>query len=156
VTASGCGDTTTSLSTSAAAQHGLMRGLWDDSFVGVDKANQDAILSEIADQLHVNIVRLMAFRDKTESPRGVFVDSYLASIRQAVEAARAHGLKVILTTCSTPKWAQDRSFWKQPSGDHFNQEARLVRLRPASPMTAASASYRPNLAYALHEGFLSP
>ena len=96
-----------------------MRGLWDDTFVGVDKAKQDAILSEIADQLHVQVVRLMVFWDQTEPQRGVFNDAYLAPIKQAVEAAQAHGLKVILTTYAIPEWAQDKSFWKQPPGVEF-------------------------------------
>jgi hypothetical protein len=120
VAAAGCGNTTPDPSPSVT-QHGLMRGLWDDTFVGqpgvpVDKAKQDAILSEIADQLHVNVVRLMVFWDKSEPQKGVFDDSYLAPIKQAVEAARAHGLKVILTTYAPPEWAQDKSFWKHPPG----------------------------------------
>jgi nicotinamidase-related amidase len=120
VAASGCGSkTASSPSASAVAQKGFMRGLWDDTFVGVDKAKQDAILSEIADQLHVQVVRLMVFWDQTEPQKGVFNDAYLAPIKQAVEAARAHGLKVILTTYATPEWAQDKSFWKQPPGVEF-------------------------------------
>jgi Cellulase (glycosyl hydrolase family 5) len=115
VAASGCGNKTPDPSPSVT-QHGFMRGLWDDTFVGVDKAKQDAILSEIADQLHVNVVRLMVFWDRTEPQRGVFDDTYLASVKQAVQAARAHGLTVILTTYETPEWAQDKSFWKHPPG----------------------------------------
>jgi hypothetical protein len=122
VAASGCGDkTASSPSAPAVAQKGFMRGLWDDTFVSqpgapVDKAKQDAILSEIADQLHVKVVRLMVFWYKSEPQKGVFDDTYLASVKQAVEAARAHGLKVILTTYAPPAWAEDQNLWKHPPG----------------------------------------
>jgi hypothetical protein len=137
VAASGCGARSSSGPTASGGQHGLMRGLWDDTFVGqpgvpVDKAKQDAILSEIADQLHVNVVRLMVFWDRTEPQKGSFDNTYLASIKQAIEAARAHGLKVILTTYATPEWAQDKSFWKHPPGDPFKSDTYYNFYAPRS------------------------
>jgi hypothetical protein len=139
VAASGCGDNATTSPTTSAAKQGFMRGLWDDTFLGqpgapIDQAKQDAILSEIADELHVGVVRLMVFWDRTEPQKGVFDDAYLATVKQAVQAARAHGLKVILTTYETPEWAQDKSLWKVSPGVGFkaNTYYNFYAPRPAA------------------------
>ena len=100
----------------AARARTVPRGLWDDTFVGVGQAKQNAILSEIADQLHTSYVRLMVFWGRAEPQRGVFDDAYLAPIKQAVTAARARGLRVIITAYETPEWAQDTSLWSKPPG----------------------------------------
>ena len=115
VSASGCGSSSSDRPSSSSSK-GLMRGIWDDTFVGVDATKQNSILTEIADQLHANVVRLMVFWADTEPQKGVFDDTYLATIKQAITAARAHGLKVIITTYAPPAWAEDTSLWKHPPG----------------------------------------
>ena len=100
----------------AAGARTVPRGLWDDTFVGVSQARQNAILHEIADQLHSGYVRLMVFWARAEPQQDVFNDAYLAPIKQAVTAALAHGLKVIITTYETPEWAQDSGLWSRPPG----------------------------------------
>jgi hypothetical protein len=107
---------TTAWAAPTAGARTVPRGLWDDTFVGVSQAKQNAILHEIADQLHIGYVRLMAFWARAEPQQGAFDDDYLATVKQAVTAARAHGLKVIIATYETPEWAQDESLWKHPPG----------------------------------------
>ena len=97
-----------------ASAHTVAKGLWDDTFVGVAPAKQNAILTEIADQLHVSTVRLMVFWARAEPAQGVFDEGYLGQLKTAVDAARAHGLRVILTTYEVPKWASDSALWKSP------------------------------------------
>jgi hypothetical protein len=97
-----------------AFAHKVAVGLWDDTFVGVNAAKQETILNEISTQLHVNTVRLMVFWARAEPAKGVFDEAYLAQLKTAVLAARAHGLRVILTTYEVPKWASNQSLWRSP------------------------------------------
>lgn len=104
---------------SAQASARVAKGLWDDTFVGAGQITQNKILNEIASpsQLHASTVRLMVFWARAEPAEGVFDEAYLAQIKTAVDAARAHGLKVILTTYEVPKWASNQTLWKSPPPD---------------------------------------
>jgi hypothetical protein len=106
--------------TPRAAAH-VAKGLWDDTFVGVAPAQQEAILNEIASpsQLHAGTVRLMVFWARAEPAPGVFDEAYLTQIKTAIDAAHAHGLRVILTTYEVPEWASNTSLWKSPPPGPF-------------------------------------
>jgi hypothetical protein len=144
--AAGCGSPSSSPSSPSSSQK-LLRGLWDDTFVTADAAKQNEILTEIAspDQLHADVVRLMVFWASAEPQEGTFDDAYLAPIKQAITAARAHGLKVILTTYATPEWVQDKGFWKQPPGG-FKADTYLNFYAPRAAAIPAYGGFARHIA----------
>jgi hypothetical protein len=103
-----------------AGAHVVEKGLWDDTFVGADPVTQEAILTEIADGLGAKTVRLMAYWSDLEPQEGLYDTTRLSRLSQAVTAAQAHGLKVIITFYHVPEWASDRTFWTDPPGSSFD------------------------------------
>jgi hypothetical protein len=99
--------------TPRAAAHSVAKGLWDDSFVGVPQAQQEKALNDIS-ALKVNTVRLMVFWARAETAPGNWDEAYLGQVKTAIDAAQAHGLRVILTTYEVPQWASNQSLWSAP------------------------------------------
>jgi len=99
-----------------AGAHTAEKGIWDDTFVTTDAVLQEEILDEIANDLNATTVRLMVFWAECEPLAGAYNDERLGLVKQAAEAATAHGLKVIITFYQVPQWASDQQFWVNPPG----------------------------------------
>jgi hypothetical protein len=98
-----------------AAAHIVPRGIVDETLLGADPVQREAILTELADELHCQYTRVTINWSFAEPAKGVYADaSYLNYIKQTIAAATAHGLKVIVMVYYTPEWASDRSLWSSP------------------------------------------
>jgi hypothetical protein len=87
------------------------------AFSGVNPAADQAAdtYAEMKTELRASMVRYDVYWPTAEPSRGVYDDTgYLASVVDAVLAARAQHLKVVVLVCYTPKWASDQSFWDNP------------------------------------------
>jgi hypothetical protein len=106
----------------AAGAHGVEKGLWDDTFIGKDATTQEKILTEISDGLGAKTLRLMCFWARCEPKAGVYDAAQLDLLKDAVEAAFARDLKVIVTFYQVPRWASDSKFWADPPGSAFEPD----------------------------------
>jgi len=103
---------------------GVQRGIWDDTWVRAKPAARERILGEIADadQLGAGAVRLTVFWRDLEPLEGVFNEAEIGVLSDAIDAAREHGLRVILTFYSVPLWASDSSLWGTPPNSNFKKK----------------------------------
>ncbi len=114
--------------TAAAAATTLGRGIIDYRLEGtaVDPAAVPALVAELGPQrLRARWTRVMV-RWATMQPVAPgtaysqdkngdgYSDAYVAQLTTIVDQLSAAGISVILTPVDTPKWASDRSWWKQP------------------------------------------
>jgi hypothetical protein len=138
----------TSEATSSAATSstpyaaGVEKGMWDDTWVYASSAVRDRILSEIADsdQLDASVVRLTLFWRELEPQEGVYNEQQIAALSTAIDAARAHGLRVILTFYGVPQWASDSTLWNAPPAGSFTRKTYYDFYIPMqSAMTAYEA-----------------
>ena len=82
-----------------------------------DAAAQEAYMTELSSQLHAKWTRVNIYWPAAEPVRGEYNESYLASVKESVDLAYAHGIKVIVTILYTPSWAADLSLIKSaPQG----------------------------------------
>jgi hypothetical protein len=98
-----------------AQARAILRGIFDDTWVKASDSQQRAIVAEMADRLHVQVVRVDLLWSLAEpSSAGSYDMTYLARIGAAVDAARAQGMKVIVDVYRVPYWASDSSYWDSP------------------------------------------
>jgi hypothetical protein len=97
-----------------AAAHIVPRGIVDETLLSSDPLTQEAILTELSDQLHCSYTRVTVDWHLAEPVRGQYADDYLSTIRTTIASAVAHGLRVIVLVYYTPEWASDTRFWNDP------------------------------------------
>jgi hypothetical protein len=105
---------TAALAAAPPSADALQRGMVDDRWVHADEATREAILTEYAKRLRVQVVRVTIQWPKAEPERGQYDEAYLANIESAVIAARRHKIRVMIMVYQTPKWASDQRFWNKP------------------------------------------
>lgn len=98
----------------AAQARSVQRGIFDNSWVSTPATTQHAILASMAHRLHVQALRIDLLWCKAEPVQGEQDVTYLSSIQNAVNAARALGIKVMIDIYGTPKWASDQTLWSKP------------------------------------------
>lgn len=92
----------------------ILRGMVDDRWVWANEATREATLSEYARRLRVQAVRITIQWPRAEPERGEYNEAYLSTIENAIDAARAHRIRVMLMVYQTPQWASDQRFWNSP------------------------------------------
>jgi len=93
----------------------FQRAIFDDAWVEADDAERNAIFAELADELHVQAVRMDLRWSRAEpTGPGVYDEEYLGRIRASVDAARQNGLFVMIDVFGVPQWASDTSWWEKP------------------------------------------
>jgi len=98
-----------------AQARSILRGIFDDTWVKAESAEQQAIVADMADKLHVQVVRIdLHWAQAEPDAAGVYDSGYLSRILRAVDAARAQGMKVMIDVYRVPRWASDTSFWNSP------------------------------------------
>jgi hypothetical protein len=101
-----------------ASAHRVQRGLIDESWVCAAPQEQQRILHELADRLHVQVVRIACNWRRLEPQQGTYDVAYLSQLSTAVRRARGVGLRVMVIVCSCPRWASDAAFWNDPPGGY--------------------------------------
>jgi hypothetical protein len=104
---------------SPAQARSVMRGVFDNCFVGAAPHDQQRILTDMAVRLHVQVVRIDLHWDQLEpTAPGEYDTTYQSMIVNAVDAANAAGLKVMIDIWGVPRWASDQSYWGAPPGGY--------------------------------------
>jgi hypothetical protein len=104
---------------SAAQARSVLRGLFDNCFVGAAPQDQQRVLTDMAVKLHVQVVRIDLHWEQLEpTAPGEYDTAYQSMIVNAVDAAKAAGLKVMIDIWGVPRWASDQSYWDAPPGGY--------------------------------------
>ncbi len=112
--------TTTATPTQSA---GMLRGIFDDTWVNATADEQQAIVAQMADELHVQVVRIdLRWSLAEPEAAGQYDTAYLDRIRAAVDAARAKGMQVMIDVFGVPRWASDTSYWSSPPSEDFGTD----------------------------------
>ena len=98
----------------AVADSPVARGLCDVNLPFMSPADRLTVMNELGTQLHVKYLRLVFDWSAAEPQRGHFAKQYFDTFSSMVDEARAEGMQVILTVYTTPRWASNRSLWKNP------------------------------------------
>jgi hypothetical protein len=109
------------------------RGIFDDAWVKASGSKQRAIVAELADKLHVQVLRIdLRWSLAEPASAGRYDAGYLGRIRTAVTAARTRGMKVMIDVFGVPRWASDSSFWSSPPDKAYGKG-----YQPFYPVAAA-------------------
>ena len=73
-----------------------------------------AMIREVDRGLGASWVRLAVSWSTLETTRGTYAVAELERLDALVAGLHEAGIKVMLTVCSTPTWAQDSSLWQRP------------------------------------------
>ncbi len=94
---------------------GAQRSLLDTLGVWVAAPSaRPALMDEIANNLRCKQLRMFVLWNEAEPTAGVYNDAYLADLETTVALARAHGISIIASVYSTPRWASNSTFWTSP------------------------------------------
>jgi hypothetical protein len=99
-------------STALAAEKGLLDPRLAWSVAG--SPERKALVRELSGGLGTNWVRLNVYWNKLEPTRGTYDPREVGRLDSLVDDLRAVGVKVILTTCAMPVWAQEQRWWSHP------------------------------------------
>ena len=97
-----------------AAAHRVQRGIIDESWRMAAPDQRAAIVRELGDRLHCQVVRVTVSWARAEPRPGQYDEAYLGAVRDSLAAARGAGLQLMVLVYETPEWASDRAFWKDP------------------------------------------
>lgn len=76
------------------------------------------MIREIDRVLGARWIRLIVSWAALEPERGTYAPAELERLDALVGGLHAAGVKIILTTCYAPAWAQDSSLWQKPPAGH--------------------------------------
>jgi hypothetical protein len=121
----------------------VAKGIWDDTWVHATADTRERILSEIADsgQLDAAVVRLTVFWRELEPQEGMFDENEIGVLGDAIDAARSHGLRVILTFYGVPRWASDTTLWRTPPSSAFTKNSYYDFYIPRQSAMAAYETF---------------
>ena len=80
---------------------------------------RDALLDQITAGLGAKYLRVQLYWPSAEPRRGIFSSTYLARIKRVTDGAKARGMTVMVTISHTPRWASNRTFWRNPPGGYL-------------------------------------
>jgi hypothetical protein len=103
----------------ALAASGVARAIDVPQLLNAKTATaRDALLDQITTRLGAKFLRVQLYWPSAEPRRGVFSSTYLARIKRVTDGAKARGMTVMVTCSHTPRWASNRTFWKNPPGGY--------------------------------------
>lgn len=93
----------------------IAKGLTDATLETTSDADTRAkLISEVGTRLGARWVRLTVDWSAVEATRGTYDADEVQHLDDLVDGFHALGVKVILTTCYVPKWAQQQYWWQHP------------------------------------------
>ena len=100
------------------ADAGVAKGIVDAALEAqpAGSAATPGMIREIDRGLGARWVRLIVNWAALEPEQGDYAPAELARLDAAVTGLHEAGVKIILTTCYAPTWAQDSSLWENPPG----------------------------------------
>lgn len=98
------------------AEAGVAKGIIDSSLEGQPAGSTATagMIREIDRGLGARWIRLVVSWAALEPVRGEYDPAHLERLDALVAGLHAAGVKIILTTCYAPTWAQDSSLWQKP------------------------------------------
>ena len=103
----------------------------------LDPAVQDEAIDQIGLNLHSTYVRFVVSWAAAEpDQQGVYDESYLASVDNAIDRSAADGLRVIVTYTYVPKWASDSRFWTSNPYAKKGYDRRYAMMTDATTLAA--------------------
>ena len=94
---------------SASVARGIVDAVLTQPGGRMDLATQTEALDQIGPKLRATYVRFIVSWAVAEPEQGVYDETYLAGVDQAVALAKERGVKVMITFAYVPKWASDSS-----------------------------------------------
>ena len=114
----------------ASAASALEKGIQDMRLEHTtDAAAQAAMIHEIGPDLKARWVRLLVNWSALETKRGTYSPSAVAQLDALVDGLHAENVKVLLTTYSMPKWAQNTHWWKHPPAGYAKGPQPFYAIR---------------------------
>jgi hypothetical protein len=110
---------------------GVAKGIVDAKLEAQAAGSDDTagMIREIDVRLRARWIRLVVSWATLEPKRGVYASAELERLDALVQGLHAAGVKIILTTCYAPEWAQDSSLWKNPPGGYASGPQRFYAVR---------------------------
>jgi hypothetical protein len=97
------------------ARASVARGIADPTLTQagtrMDPAVQQEALDQIGPGLRASYVRYVVSWADAEPTQDAYDETYLAGVDNAINLAKARGVKVIITFAYVPAWASDSTFW---------------------------------------------
>jgi hypothetical protein len=87
------------------------------------------MIREIDRGLGARWIRLVVSWAALEPEKGAYAPAQLERLDALVSGLHAAGVKIILTPCYAPPWAQDSSLWKRPPAGHAGGPQSFYAVR---------------------------
>jgi hypothetical protein len=113
------------------AAAGVAKGIVDAELEAqpAESTASPGLIREIDRGLGAQWIRLAVYWAALEPKPGYYAPAELARLDALIAGLHAAGLKIILTTTSTPVWAQDSSLWQHPPAGHASGPQPFYAMR---------------------------